>query len=79
MEPAFVEIYRPGDQQEVMLIKAALDASGIGYYITNENFNSILPVWGVGDMRLMVERTQARRCIQLLKEELGLDGVQESA
>lgn len=71
MEPAFVEIYRPCDQQEVMLIKATLDASGIGYYITNENFNSILPVWGVGDMRLMVERDQAETCKSLLLEALG--------
>lgn len=71
MDASFVEIYRPGDQQELFVLKALLDARGIRYYVTNENFNSILPVAGVGEMRLMVERARAQECIDLLRDTLG--------
>ncbi len=71
VDAAFVEVYRPGDQQELMLLKALLDAEGVRYYVINENFNSILPVAGVGEMRLMVEQERVRDCLELLKDALG--------
>lgn len=73
MDTSFVEVYRPGDQQELMVLKPLLDARGIRYYVTNENFNSILPVAGVGEMRLMVEQERVQECIELLRDALGIE------
>lgn len=75
METSFVEIYRPNDQQEVMLIKMALEGTDIGYYITSENFNSIMPLPGLSDMRLMVDGGQVQECIAILAD-LGMIGVE---
>lgn len=73
-EPAFIEIYRPQSQQEVILLRMVLEGEGIAFYITNERLHSLLPVWdtALGDMRLMVERERADLCRRLLAEELGL-------
>ncbi|MBI2313778.1 MAG: DUF2007 domain-containing protein [Betaproteobacteria bacterium] len=73
MDTSFVEVYRPGDQQELMVLKPLLDARGIRYYVTNENFNSILPVAGVGEMRLMVEQERVQECLDLLRDALGIE------
>lgn len=72
MDPDFIEIYRTDDRQEALMIKMALEGTGIGYYLANENFSSVLPVAGVGEMRLMVEREKARDCAALLAH-LGLN------
>lgn len=77
MDISFVEIYRPGDQQELFVLKPLLDARGIRYYVTNENFNSILPVAGVGEMRLMVEQERAQECVDLLLDALGIEPLGE--
>lgn len=72
---SFVEIYRPGGQVEILFIKSVLDPAGIYYYINNENFNRIFPAMGsmgVGEMRLMVEKTRAVEALLILKDVLEL-------
>lgn len=71
MDESFVDLYRPNDQQEVMLIRMLLEGTGIGHYIVNENLNRLLPV-PAADMVLRVEREKARECAALLLEA-GLD------
>ncbi|MGH8752257.1 MAG: putative signal transducing protein [Burkholderiales bacterium] len=70
MRPAYTEIYQPQDQQEVILLKMIMEREGVAYFITNENLNSVLPLAGLGGMRLMVESAKARHCIEILRDEL---------
>ncbi|MGH8672231.1 MAG: putative signal transducing protein [Burkholderiales bacterium] len=73
MPSPFVEIYIPKDQHEVMMIKMLLERDGVEYVIANEHINSILPpsgLWGLASMRLMVRENVARRCREVLREEL---------
>jgi hypothetical protein len=70
MRPAYTEIFRPNDQQEVMMLKMIMEREGIDYFITNENMNSLLPPGGLGGMRLMVETSKAQHCIEILRDEL---------
>jgi hypothetical protein len=70
MRPAYTEIYRPNDQLEVMMLKMVLEREGVNYFITNEHLNSILPLAGLGDMRLMVETSRAQQCVEILRDEL---------
>jgi len=70
---AFIEVYRPGGQQELIFIKSALDAADIIYYIDNENLNRLfysLGPTGAGEMRLMVEQSQAQEASAILKHLL---------
>lgn len=73
-DQSFADLYRPGDQMEVMLIRMVLDATDIRYYIVNENLNRMLPV-PLADMVLRVEWDRAREAATLLAEA-GLDSVQ---
>lgn len=77
---AFVDVYRPGGQQELIFIKSALDAAGIVYYINNENLNrlfySLGPI-GAGEMRLMVEKSQAQEALAILKHVLRINPIEE--
>jgi len=77
MDDSFVDLYRPTDQQEVMLIRMLLEDTGIEYYIVNENLNRLLPV-PAADMLLRVERGKARDCAALLIEA-GLERAQLEA
>lgn len=74
MKPTYTEVYRPNSPLEVMMIKMTLERDRIDYFIANENLNSIFPpggVFGMGDMRLMVETGRVQDCMRILKEELG--------
>lgn len=73
-EPAFVEVYRPNSQQEVALLRMVLEREGAEFYIINEGTHSLFHIFDgmLGDMRLMVERSQAEHCKRILREELGL-------
>ena len=70
-DQSFADLYRPGDQMEVMLIRMVLDATDISYYIVNENLNRLLPV-PAADMVVRVERERAVEAARLLAEA-GLD------
>jgi hypothetical protein len=70
-----VEIYRPADLQEVVMIKMLLERERVPYLITNEHLASVLPVFGsvgLSGMRLLVAPERAREIAALLREELGL-------
>lgn len=73
MDSDYVEIYRPRDPQEATLIRIVLEGAGIPFFITNENFSSIMPMADVGGMRLMVDRGDVAAVIEFLREGLGLD------
>ena len=73
MCPEYVELYRPIDVQELALIKLHLDAQGIRFYVANENFGSLLPGTALGGMQLMVDRRDAARCAEILRDELGIE------
>lgn len=73
MEEGYVELYRPVSTQELLLIKLHLDAAGVRYFVANENFSSLLPDLGLADMRLMVAPEDAQRCVEILREHLGID------
>jgi flagellar biosynthesis/type III secretory pathway M-ring protein FliF/YscJ len=73
MDTDYVELYRPPDVQALALIKLHLDAQGIRYYVADENFGSLLPVTTLGEMRLMVNRQDAERCAEILREQLGIE------
>jgi hypothetical protein len=73
---ALVEIYRPADLQEVVIIKMLLERERVAYVITNEHLASVLPVFGsvgLSGMRLLVAPERAREISALLREELGLE------
>lgn len=70
-----MEIYRPADLQEVVMIKMLLEREGVDYLITNEHLASVLPVFGsvgTAGMRLLVVPERAAEITALLREELGL-------
>lgn len=70
-----MEIYRPADLQEVVMIKMLLEREGVDYLITNEHLASVLPVFGsvgIAGMRLLVVPERAAEIVALLREELGL-------
>jgi hypothetical protein len=74
MKTEYVEVYRPFDQQQLMLIKMALERDGIRYFVANENLNSLLPpggLLGLANMRLMVEESKAEDSLRIIREELG--------
>ena len=77
---AFIEVYRPGGQQELIFIKSTLDAAGIVYYVDNENLNrlfySLGPI-GAGEMRLMVEQSQAQEAVAILRHVLQIHPLDE--
>ena len=73
MDTDYVELYRPPDVQELALIKLHLDAQAVRYYVAGENFGSLLPGTPLGEMRLMVDRRDARRCAEILREQLGIE------
>jgi hypothetical protein len=72
-EPAFIEIYRPVSQQEVIALRMVLEREDVDFYITNEGLHSLfhIPDTALGDMRLMVERRHAERCQRIIRDELG--------
>jgi hypothetical protein len=77
MDAPLTEIYRPADLQELVMIKMILEREGVGYVITNEHLASVLPMFGpvgLSGMRLMVEPRRAGEILELLREELGLEG-----
>ena len=73
MDEGYVELYRPASTQEMLLIKLHLDAAGVAYFVTNENFSSLLPDLGLADMRLMVDPRDAERCADILAAQLGIE------
>lgn len=73
MDEGYVELYRPASTQELLLIKLHLDAAGVAYLVTNENFSSLLPDLGLAGMRLLVDPRDAERCAEILAEELGIE------
>jgi len=77
MDTPLIEIYRPADLQEVVMIKMVLEREGVRYVIANEHLASVFPVLGpagLSSMRLMVEAQRATEVTALLREELGLSG-----
>lgn len=75
MKQPLTEIYRPGDLQEVIMIKMILEREGVDYLITNEHLASVLPAFGtvgLSGMRLLVESGRAEEMMRLLQEELGV-------
>jgi hypothetical protein len=77
MDAQLTEIYRPGDLQELVMIKMILEREGVEYVIANEHLASMLPVFGpvgLSGMRLMVAPERAVEISALLREELGLGG-----
>jgi hypothetical protein len=77
MDAPLTEIYRPADLQELVMIKMILEREGVSYVITNEHLASVLPMFGpvgLSGMRLMVEPRRAGEILELLREELGLEG-----
>ena len=69
-EPPYVEIYRPQTQQEVVLLRMALEPLGIAFYITNEGVSGLFHIVDsdLGDMRLMVDTDRAEDCLAVLQE-----------
>ncbi len=63
-EPRFVKILETRSVSDIALIKATLDAEGIGYYIQGENVAFIRPLDAAA---LMVDEEEVERVIDLLK------------
>lgn len=65
--PAFVEVYRPANHTELALVRTALAAAGIQYFIKNE-FASIgaRVATGADELSLMVAAPQADEARHLL-------------
>ncbi len=74
MVQAYVEIYRPVSQQEIIMIKLLLERERIRFFITNEGVAGLFQVSGIGlgDMRLLVEAHRAAHALEILQQELDL-------
>jgi hypothetical protein len=71
-ESNFIEIYKPADGSELIMIKTVLEREGVIYYVNNElaTLGGIHPV--PGGVRVMVQADRAEESKRLLQEELGL-------
>ncbi len=54
---------------EAYLLKSKLEASGIKTFISNENINTILPMGGLGGIKLQVNFKDSFAAMDILYEE----------
>jgi hypothetical protein len=64
-ESTFVKVLETDSLTDIALIKAALDAEGVRYFIQGENMKYIRP--GDQSARLMVHQEDVQRAVELLK------------
>jgi len=69
--PAFVEVYRPASHAELAVLRPALDAAGIHYFVKNE-FASMgaRAATGADELGLMVATSEADDARALIVEVL---------
>jgi hypothetical protein len=64
-ESTFVMVLETDSLTDIALIKAALDAEGVRYFIQGENMKYIRP--GDQSARLMVQQEDIQKAVELLK------------
>jgi len=59
-QPAFVEVYRPADHAELAVVRIALEAAGVRYFVKNE-FASLgaRAATGADELGVMVRSDQS--------------------